>query len=130
MTTIKEFLIEDSEFERYAVKRGDLLVCEGGDVGRSAIWEYDNEIYYQNALHRIRFKANVSAYYFLYALMYLKSIGVIDKACKGVTIKHFTQNVMNSLLFFLPPIAEQQRIVAKIDELFNIIDDIKNALET
>ena len=113
-----------------AVKGGDLLVCEGGDVGRSAIWEYNHEMYYQNALHRVRFKGNVSAHYFLYAFMYFKSIGVIDKVCKGVTIKHFTQNVMNSLLFPLPPLAEQRRIVAKIDRLFAILSDIQNALDT
>ena len=111
------------------MKFGDLMVCEGGDVGRAAIWTYNSKMYYQNALHRIRFKENISAHYFLYSLMYLKLIGVIDDVCKGVTIKHLTQNAMNTLKFNLPPIAEQQRIVQKIEELFSILDNIQNALE-
>ena len=127
--TMKKLQIEDTEFERYAVKHGDLLVCEGGDVGRAAIWNYEHEMYYQNALHRIRFKEGISAYYFFYSLMYLKFTGVIDDACKGVTIKHFTQDVMNSLLFYLPPLAEQRRIVAKINEIFSYLDMIKSSLQ-
>ena len=64
LTTLKQFLLEDDERERYAVKKGDLMVCEGGDVGRSAIWENDTkEIYYQNALHRIRCHNGISNYY-------------------------------------------------------------------
>ncbi|MCE9440967.1 restriction endonuclease subunit S [Bacteroides fragilis] len=129
LSTVKEMPIEATELERYSVKFGDLMVCEGGDVGRAAIWTYNSKMYYQNALHRIRFKENISAHYFLYSLMYLKLIGVIDDVCKGVTIKHLTQNAMNTLKFNLPPIAEQQRIVQKIEELFSILDNIQNALE-
>ena len=129
LSTVKEMPIEATELERYSVKFGDLMVCEGGNVGRAAIWTYNSEMYYQNALHRIRFKENISAHYFLYSLMYLKLIGVIDDVCKGVTIKHLTQNAMNTLKFNLPPIAEQQRIVQKIEELFSILDNIQNALE-
>ncbi|MFK1953430.1 restriction endonuclease subunit S [Bacteroides fragilis] len=129
LSTVKEMPIEATELERYSVKFGDLMVCEGGDVGRATIWTYNSKMYYQNALHRIRFKENISAHYFLYSLMYLKLIGVIDDVCKGVTIKHLTQNAMNTLKFNLPPIAEQQRIVQKIEELFSILDNIQNALE-
>ena len=70
LSTVKEMPIEATELERYSVKFGDLMVCEGGDVGRAAIWTYNSKMYYQNALHRIRFKENISAHYFLYSLMY------------------------------------------------------------
>ena len=50
-TTLKETRFEDSELERYTIRKGDLLICEGGDIGRAAIWNYDYEIQYQNALH-------------------------------------------------------------------------------
>lgn len=53
-TTLKETRFEDSELERYSVRKGDLLICEGGDIGRAAIWNYDEVIQYQNALHRVR----------------------------------------------------------------------------
>lgn len=124
LTTIKQILLEDKEKERYAVRRGDLLICEGGDVGRAAIWENDEEIYYQNALHRVRFKRNINQYFYLYALQYYKHLGLIDDVSGGVTIKHFTQNSMQKLLFPLPPLAEQKRIVAKVRELLNLLDKI------
>ena len=128
-TTHKQFLLEKNEYERYAVMKGDLMVCEGGDVGRCAIWEDDSkEIYYQNALHRIRCKEGVFNYYILYLLWYYKLNGTIDYLCKGVTIKHFTQAVMNKLDILLPPFEEQHRIVIKIEELFAQLDKIEASL--
>ena len=128
-TTQKKFLIEPKDFERYAVVKGDLMVCEGGDVGRAAIWTYDKEMYYQNALHRIRTNEAITNKYLLYLLYYFKGNGTIDYLCKGVTIKHFTQETMNKLDIPLPPIAEQHRIVTKIKELFSRLDTIQNQLE-
>ena len=129
-TTHKQFLLEKNEYERYAVMKGDLMVCEGGDVGRCAIWEDDSkEIYYQNALHRIRCKEGVFNYYILYLLWHYKLNGTIDYLCKGVTIKHFTQAVMNKLDILLPPFEEQKRIVAKIEELFAQLDKIESSLQ-
>ena len=127
-TTQKEFRIEAKDFERYAVKKGDLLICEGGDVGRCAIWDTDTEMYYQNALHRVRCKLGISEKYLQYSLWHFKLNGVIDSLCKGVTIKHFTQSTMNKLEIPLPPFAEQQRIVAKIEELFLQLDIIEESL--
>ena len=127
-TTQKRFRIEAKDFERYAVKKGDLLICEGGDVGRCAIWDTDTEMYYQNALHRVRCKFGISEKYLQYSLWHFKLNGVIDSLCKGVTIKHFTQSTMNKLEIPLPPFAEQQRIVAKIEELFHQFDMIEESL--
>ena len=127
-TTQKKFRIEAKDFERYAVKKGDLLICEGGDVGRCAIWDTDTEMFYQNALHRVRCKFGISEKYLQYSLWHFKLNGVIDSLCKGVTIKHFTQSTMNKLEIPLPPFAEQQRIVAKIEELFHQLDIIEESL--
>ena len=124
LTTVKQILLEDCELERYLVRKGDLLICEGGDVGRAAIWESDKEIYYQNALHRVRFKDNINQYFYLYILQYYKMKGLIDKVSSGVTIKHFTQSSMQKLVFPLPPIEEQKRIVRKIDAIFASLDEI------
>ena len=115
-TTHKQFLLEKNEYERYAVMKG-------------AIWEDDSkEIYYQNALHRIRCKEGVLNYYILYLLWHYKLNGTIDYLCKGVTIKHFTQAVMNKLDILLPPFEEQKRIVAKIEEIFAQLDKIESSL--
>lgn len=123
-SVIKKILLEDEELERYKVRKGDLLICEGGDVGRAAIWESDQDIYYQNALHRVRFKNEINQYFYLYVLQYYKSLGMIDDVSGGVTIKHFTQNSMKKLSFPLPPIKEQYRIVSAINQYNTILDDI------
>lgn len=119
-TTTKQFRIEEKDKERYAVKYGDLLLCEGGEVGRGAIWREHREMYYQNALHRVRFYAGISAQFFLYVFMYYKDNGTIDRISKGMTIKHFTQNVMNGMLFPLPPLSVQRRIVSRLSSLFSV----------
>ena len=125
LTTLKQILLEDEEKERYLVRKGDLLICEGGDVGRSAIWESNKEMYYQNAIHRVRFYGEISQYYFLHLLEHYKNVGIIDDVSKGVTIKHFTQNAMQKILFPIPPLAEQRRIVAEVEKWFALIDDLE-----
>ena len=124
LSVSKTILLEDDELERYKVRKGDLLICEGGDVGRAAIWEIDDDIYYQNALHRVRFKDSINQYFYLYVLQYYKSLGMIDDVSSGVTIKHFTQNSMKKLNFPLPPIKEQGRIVKAIQQYYRLIDNI------
>ena len=130
LSTVKTIRIRPSEKERYAIQPGDLLVCEGGDVGRSAIWMEDREVYYQNALHRIRFKSqDICPVFFLYVLRYYKEHGIIDDVCKGVTIKHFTGQVFRSIDLPFPPVSEQRRIVKKVKAYYKILDEIVAGLD-
>ena len=124
-SVVKTIKLDDNEKERYLVKRGDLLICEGGDVGRSAIWTNDEPIYYQNALHRVRFFDKIITKFYLYLIWCYKNYNWIDDICNGVTIKHFTQDKINSLLFPLPPLPEQHRIAAEIEKWFALIDQIE-----
>ena len=126
---IKTALFSDEEIDKYKLEKNDLLICEGGDVGRAAIWESEEDMYFQNALHRVRFINKISPYFFLYALNYYKNIRVIEKVSKGVTIKHFVQGSLFSLYFPLPPIVEQKRIINKIKELEPLIDKYKQTEE-
>lgn len=128
LSEMKQMRFEDGELEHYSIHRGDLVICEGGDAGRCAVWPYNNSVLFQNAIHRVRFKANIDSHFYKYLLMYLKNNHLLDKYCKGVTIKHFTKTALISLPVVLPPINEQLRIVAKIEELFAILDDIKESL--
>ncbi len=124
ISDINQMRFEPEEIERYTITKGDLLICEGGDVGRSAIWNSDNDILYQNALHRVRFWGGINPRFFMYYMMFYESKGIIKDICKGVTIKHLTGNVLNSIPFALPPLDEQRAIVARIDETFNILNSI------
>ena len=121
----KEMLFEESEIDKYTIKKGDLLICEGGDCGRSAIWDKENTILYQNALHRVRFFCNIESTYILYCLYLYKTSNQLEDYIKGETIKHLVKGELDSILFPLPPLAEQHRIVAKIEELFAEIDKLK-----
>lgn len=124
---VKEALFEESELSKYLLQKGDLLICEGGDVGRCAIWDRDEVMYYQNALHRVRFYGEIVPSFYLYVLHLYKGIGIINEYCKGVTIKHLVQNALYAMPLPLPPVAEQKRIVAKIEELLLYIDHYEKA---
>ncbi len=126
LSDIKEMQFEKDELQRYSIIKGDLLICEGGDVGRCCIWSSDETIYYQNALHRVRFHGGCEPKYFLYFMMYLEHTGYLKRISNGVTIKHLTKTVLTTIPFMLPPLAEQKRIVDEIEKIFAVLDDIAN----
>ena len=125
LTNVKEILLEDSELEKYLVRKGDLLICEGGDTGRCSIWESEDPIYYQNALHRVRFNDDIHNKFIMYYLHYYKKVGIIDKLSHGQTIKHFTQKGLSKLSFRMPTISEQKGITSELDAIQTMIDGYK-----
>jgi len=115
-----EMPFEDHEFERYSVKPGDLVVCEGGEPGRAAIWSGPGEIRYQKALHRVR--AHPGLWYdprwIVYHLRLEASTGrKLARHFTGTTIKHLTRKAFRSYPIRFAPVNEQRRIVDKIEAL-------------
>lgn len=103
----------DEELEKCTVKKGDLLVCEGGDIGRSAIWNFDYDIRIQNHIHRLRAYTPICTMFVYYTLYLYKHTGLIGG--KGIGIQGLSSNALHKLLLPLPSIAEQKRIVDKIE---------------
>ena len=117
LTTVKEARLEENELPKYLLRPGDLLICEGGDVGRSAVWESTQEMYYQNALHRVRFYGGINPHYFQLLLECYKGNQILDAYSKGMTIRHLVQTALNTIVFPLPPLSEQTRIVNAVKRL-------------
>ena len=126
-TEVKEMFFKDSELEKCTVTKRDLLVCEGGDIGRAAIWNYDYDICIQNHIHRLRVKGDVSQILYLYVLMLYKWKGRIHG--KGIGLQGLSSGLLDKLVVPLPPYKEQLRIVAKIEELFTVLDEIQKSIE-
>ncbi|HZO44321.1 MAG TPA: restriction endonuclease subunit S [Xanthobacteraceae bacterium] len=118
LSDVLEMRFEDDERERYTARKGDLLICEGGYPGRAAIWEDDEPIYFQKAIHRVRFYEPERAKWFLYYLYLCDIDGSLRNHFTGVGIQHFTGEALKRFRVPLPPVSEQQRIVAILDEAF------------
>ena len=117
LDNLRQMPFTDEELDKCTVKKGDLLVCEGGDIGRSAIWNYDKNIRIQNHIHRLRSYVPVCTMFFYYALYLYKRIGLIGG--KGIGIQGLSSNALHNLLLPLPPVKEQQRISESIANLFS-----------
>ena len=124
-TEVREMYFTDEELEKCTIKKGDLVLCNGGDVGRAAIWNYDEDICYQNHVSRLRPKSNeINNKLYLYLLMFYKEQGLLGG--KGIGITSLSANDLLSALFPLPPINEQGKIVAEIERIFTLIDSLES----
>ena len=115
LDNLKEMHFSDTEVEKCTVIKGDLLVCEGGDIGRAAIWSYDYPMCIQNHIHRLRAYLPLCTRFFYYLFDLYKHAGWIGG--KGIGIQGLSSNAIHSLLFPFPPLAEQYRIVDAIDTM-------------
>ena len=126
-TEVRSMYFTDEELEKCTIKKGDLILCNGGDVGRAAIWNYDYDICYQNHVSRLRPKSvDINNYFYLYLLMLYKESGLL--AGKGIGITSLSASDLLTATLPLPPLAEQQQIVTKIEELFAQLDSISEQL--
>ncbi len=129
LADIKELLLEDDELDEFRLMPGDLLICEGGEPGRCAIWmDPDREMYFQKALHRVRPRSGILPHYLAICLLTDARNGVLARHFTGATIKHLTGRSLANYSIPLPPTAEQKRIVAKVDALMAQCDRLEAQL--
>ena len=113
---IKQMRFTNEEIEKCTATFGDLLVCEGGDVGRAAIWNYPYDIRIQNHIHKLRAYKQLCTKFFFWVFYFYKATGKIGG--KGIGIQGLSSKALDNILIPLPPLKEQQRIVAQIEKLF------------
>ena len=116
LDNLKMMPFEKNEIERCMAVKGDLLVCEGGDIGRACIWNYDVPIMLQNHIHKLRPYIPVCIKYFYYIFYLYNLTGLIGG--KGIGIQGFSSKALHNTLVPLPPFKEQHRIVVQIEKLF------------
>lgn len=121
LSDVLEMRFLPEEKDRYTVIKGDVVICEGGYPGRAAIWERDEPIYFQKALHRVRFNEPERSKWFLYYLLSKDFDGTLKNHFNGTGIQHFTGEALAQFEIPLPPLFEQQRIVRILDEAFAAI---------
>ncbi|MBW8364759.1 MAG: DEAD/DEAH box helicase family protein [Rhizobium sp.] len=115
---------KDDEVDRYALRCGDVLVCEGGEPGRAAVWDGRMPtMKYQKALHRVRFFPGYDGRLLVVYLEYLAKSGQLERWFTGSTIKHFTGESFASLPIPMPPILEQGLIIAEIERRLSLVDE-------
>ncbi|TRW17725.1 restriction endonuclease subunit S [Glacieibacterium frigidum] len=110
--------VTPDELSALAVRDGDLFVCEGGVPGRCAVWRGGAQrIVFQKAIHRIRPLGGISADFLQRFIVWSAGNDAFDHLLTGTTIKHLPQVGLQRITLPLPPLAEQRRIVAKLDTL-------------
>ncbi|WP_434608309.1 restriction endonuclease subunit S [Pseudomonas sp. R1-7] len=126
---LKSMRFEEHELDEYRVTPGDLVICEGGEPGRCAVWQGDVEdMFIQKALHRARPWLGISPFFLQFCLKAAANSEYLNQFFTGATIKHFSGEKLAKYPVPLPPLAEQDRIVAKVDQLMALCDQLKTRL--
>lgn len=114
LSDLKVMPFLENEKEKYMAVKGDVMICEGGYPGRAAIWEEDDPIYFQKAIHRVRFHNNKYNLWFLYYLYFLDKTDKLKTHFTGTGIQHFTGQALGRMELPFPP---TDRIVPIVNRL-------------
>jgi len=121
---LREMKFESKEFNRYGLKTGDIVMCEGGEPGRCAIWKGQRDtMMIQKALHRIRAKDIVDNEFLFYALLYKGLNGYFKGYFTGSAIKHLTGKSLAKINMEIPSIFTQRKIASILSGYDDLIEN-------
>jgi type I restriction enzyme S subunit len=133
LTDLSEMKFEGRESDRYGIKSGDLIICEGGEPGRCAIWKEDvSDMKIQKALHRVRPKPTLNNYYLYYWFLFSGTRGLLEPYFTGTTIKHLTGKALKDLEIQLPPLGHQEyvaKVMKSLDDKIELNRQTNKTLE-
>lgn len=120
LNDLREMTFSDKERKKLKLEVGDLLICEGGESGRCAVWKGSSEeILFQKAIHRARIKKQeqIEPLFASIVLKELKKNGGLKNYISKSTIEHLTGEKLNLIPIILPPLSLQQAFAAKIEAI-------------
>ncbi len=130
LSNLLEMRIEADEIEKYSVSHNDLIICEGGEPGRCAVWDKQDSIFYQKALHRVRFLDNSNPRFYMYYLWFSAQSGQLCRYFTGTGIKHLTGQSLSKVVVPKTDRPTQDSIVAEIESRLSVCDSIEKTVET
>jgi type I restriction enzyme, S subunit len=130
LSDLLKMRIDEDEIEKYSIHKGDLVICEGGEPGRCAVWMEDEPIFYQKALHRIRFTVLAEPKFYMYYLWFAAQTGQLQKYFTGTGIKHLTGQSLVKIPVPLTDIRTQREILSIIESRLSVCDSIEKTIDT
>lgn len=125
LSDLKLMRISDKEIEDISIMHGDIVVCEGGEPGRCAVWKGNQNVVIQKALHRLRAKDSLNPSFFSYQIEDAANRGKLEQFYTGSTIKHLTGTKLRQVMLVSPPLEEQNLIVAEVERRFSVLDQVE-----
>lgn len=123
LSDLREMHFSEGERKKFVLRYGDLLVCEGGEVGRSALWRGTFECYFQKALHRLRpITDRATSEYMLHFMRFAADTGRLTDYTSQSSIAHLTREKLAQIEVLLPPLPEQRKIAAILSSVDDAIE--------
>ena len=131
LSNLRKMYFNDKDREKYRLLPDDLLVCEGGEVGRTAIWTGKSDCYFQNAIHRLRVRdsARVEPHFILHFMRFAAASGMFTHLTGQSTIAHLTKEKLSLLKVNLPPLPEQRKIAAILSSVDDAIEKTRAVID-
>lgn len=125
-----EMRFQADEHERYGLKEGDLVICEGGEPGRCAVWKSKSHqgMKIQKALHRVRFPETVNPFFVQKYFELCASSKRLENFFTGTTIKHLTGQGLAKLPVTICSLAEQNEIIAQLEARLSVVDQVEQTI--
>lgn len=132
LENLQDILISDIERRELSLEPGDVLICEGGEPGRCAIWSepQDTPVIFQKALHRARVKEKIIPEWLAYNLKNDSNNISLSQLFTGTTIKHLTGKALANYPIRVTPLDEQHEIVRRVEQLFAYADTIEKQVNS
>ena len=126
LTDIDSVALTAADLRRFRLRSGDLLVCEGGEIGRAAIWDAPiQECYFQKALHRLRPTRGYDAYLMMSMLQRWASIGYLADYVTQTSIAHLPKDKFETVPLPIPPLPEQRAIAAVLSDVDALLESLE-----